>query len=189
MPLVSAALLIAVTTIVLHARSAQVPSALFRWVNEDVVYIITDQERAVFTQLQSDEEREEFIEQFWQRRDPTPGTPENEFRDEHYRRIEYANERFGLRGMVGWQTDRGRILIMYGKPDEIESHAAGGTYVRPNGQGGVTTVTLPFEIWGYRYIEGIGNNVLLQFVDPTATGEYRLAIDPNAKRDLLFQRK
>src|SRR5437667_3356395 len=165
------------------------PNPYARWLEEDVVYAITPQERAAFLGLSTDAQRDQFIEQFWQRRDPTPGTRENEFRDEHYRRIAYANEHFasslpGPAGL-GWRTDRGRIYIMYGKPDEIESHPSGGTHDRPIEEGGGTTSTFPFEIWRYRYIEGIGNEVLLEFVDPSMSGEYRMTIDPSEKDALL----
>src|SRR5256885_3741674 len=155
-----------------------------KWLQEEVPYIISDEERAAFLQLQTNEEREQFIEAFWQRRDPTPDTVENEFKEEHYRRIAYTNERFAS-GIPGWRTDRGRIYIIWGKPDEIESHPTGGTYNRPIEEGGGTTSTFPFEVWRYRYIEGIGNEVLLEFVDPSMSGEYRLTIDPNEKHALL----
>src|SRR3989441_6100329 len=158
--------------------------ALRRWLDEDVAYIITNEERAAFKALKTDEEREQFIEQFWLRRDPSPDTVENEFKEDHYERIAYANERFAS-GIPGWKTDRGRIYIMYGKPDEIESHPSGGTYDRPIEEGGGTTSTFPFEIWRYRYIEGIGNEVLLEFVDPSMSGEYRMTIDPSEKDALL----
>src|SRR5579862_5935052 len=140
-----------------------------KWLNEDVVYIITDEERSAFTRLQTDEEREQFIEQFWLRRDPSPDTVENEFREEHYRRIAYANERFAS-GIPGWKTDRGRIYITYGPPDEKETHPSGGTYERPPEEGGGTTSTFPFEQWRYRYIEDIGNDIIIEFVDPTMSG-------------------
>jgi len=158
--------------------------ALRKWLDEDVSYIITNEERAAFKQLKTDEERESFIESFWLRRDPTPDTIDNEFKDEHYERIAYANEHFAS-GIPGWKTDRGRIYVMYGKPDEIESHPSGGTYDRPIEDGGGTTSTFPFEIWRYRYIEGIGNEVLLEFVDPSMSGEYRFSIDPSEKDALL----
>src|SRR5438105_3400828 len=158
--------------------------ALRKWLDEDVSYIITNEERAAFKALKTDEEREQFIEQFWLRRDPTPDTVDNEFKEDHYERIAYANERFAS-GIPGWKTDRGRIYILYGKPDEIESHPSGGTYDRPIDQGGGTTSTFPFEIWRYRYIEGIGNEVLLEFVDPSMSGEYRMTIDPSEKDALL----
>src|SRR5262249_51344506 len=158
--------------------------ALKKWIDEDVSYIITGPERQAWKGLKTDEERESFIESFWLRRDPTPDTIDNEFRDTHYERIAYANEHFAS-GIPGWKTDRGRIYVMYGKPDEIESHPSGGTYDRPIEEGGGTTSTFPFEIWRYRYIEGIGNEVLLEFVDPSMSGEYRMTIDPNEKDALL----
>jgi len=155
-----------------------------RWLNEDVGYIITDEEKKAFSRLETDEEREQFIEQFWLRRDPTPDSQENEFKEEHYRRIAYANERFAS-GIPGWKTDRGRIYITFGPPDENESHPSGGTYERPFEEGGGTTSTFPFEKWRYRYIEGIGTDVIIEFVDPTMTGEYRMTMDPSEKDALL----
>jgi len=158
--------------------------ALKKWLDEDVAYIITDEEKAAFKALKTDEEREQFIEQFWLRRDPTPETVENEFKEDHYARIAYANERFQS-GKPGWKTDRGRIYILYGKPTEIESHPAGGQYERPFEEGGGSTSTYPFETWRYRYIEGIGNEVILEFVDPTMSGEYHLTSNPDEKDALL----
>jgi len=151
-----------------------------KWLNEEVVYILTDEERKTFGRLETDEERQQFIEQFWLRRDPTPDTEENEYREEHYRRIAYANERFAS-GIPGWKTDRGRIYIMFGPADEVEEHPSGGTYERPIEEGGGTTSTFPFEKWRYRYIEGIGNDVNIEFVDTTMTGEYRMTMDPSEK--------
>jgi GWxTD domain-containing protein len=156
-----------------------------KWLNEDVAYIITDEERAAFKRLQTDEEREQFIEQFWLRRDPTPDSVENEFKEEHYRRIAYANEHYAS-GIPGWKTDRGRIYITYGAPDENDSHPSGGTYERPPEEGGGETSTFPFEQWRYRYIEGIGTNIIIEFVDPTMTGEYRMTMDPSEKDALLY---
>ena len=156
-----------------------------KWLQEDVSYIITDEERAAFKRLNTDEEREQFIEQFWMRRDPTPDTIENEFKEEHYRRIAYANEHYAS-GIPGWKTDRGRIYITYGPPDENESHPSGGSYQRPMEEGGGTTSTYPFEKWRYRYIEGIGTDVNIEFVDPTMSGEYRMTMDPTEKDALLY---
>jgi GWxTD domain-containing protein len=156
-----------------------------KWLNEDVVYIITDEERAAFKRLASDEERESFIESFWLRRDPTPDTEENEFKEEHYRRIAYTNDHYAS-GIPGWKTDRGRIYITYGPPDEIESHPSGGTYERPMEEGGGETSTYPFEQWRYRYIEGIGTNIIIEFVDPTMSGEYHMTMDPSEKDALLY---
>jgi len=156
-----------------------------KWLNEEVGYIITDEERKAFKQLQTDDERQQFIEQFWLRRDPTPDTEENEYREEHYRRIAYANDRFAS-GIPGWKTDRGRIYIEYGPPDEIESHPSGGTYERPYEEGGGSTSTYPFEQWRYRYIDGVGTNIILEFVDTTMSGEYHLTMDPSEKDALLY---
>ena len=156
-----------------------------KWLNEDVVYIITDEERQAWKRLATDEEREQFIEQFWLRRDPTPDTVENEFKEEHYRRIAYANERYAS-GIPGWKADRGRIYITFGPPDEIESHPSGGSYERPSEEGGGTTSTYPFEQWRYRWIEGIGTDIIIEFVDPTMSGEYRMTMDPSEKDALLY---
>src|SRR6185369_3926296 len=156
-----------------------------KWLNEDVSYIITDEERGAFKKLQTDEEREQFIEQFWLRRDPTPDTVENEFKEEHYRRIAYANEHYAS-GIPGWKADRGRIYITYGPADEIESHPSGGTYERPPEEGGGTTSTYPFEKWRYRYIEDVGSDIIIEFVDPTMSGEYRMTMDPSEKDALLY---
>ncbi|MBI2686271.1 MAG: GWxTD domain-containing protein [Acidobacteria bacterium] len=156
-----------------------------KWLNEDVLYIITDEERTAFKRMSTDEEREQFIEQFWLRRDPTPDTQENEFKEEHYRRIAYANERYAS-GIPGWKTDRGRIYITFGPPDENESHPSGGTYERPFEEGGGTTSTYPFEKWRYRWIEGIGSDIIIEFVDPTMTGEYRMTMDPSEKDALMM---
>ena len=150
------------------------------WLNEDVIYIIAPEERSTFLQLETNEEREQFIEQFWLRRSSNPDLPDNDFKEEHYRRIAYANEHFAS-GIPGWRTDRGRIYIIWGKPDEIEAHPSGGTYDRPQDEGGGTTTTYPWETWRYRYLEGIQENVVLEFVDPTGTGEYHLTMDPSEK--------
>ena len=151
-----------------------------KWVNEDVAYIITKAERDQFSQLSTDQQREQFIHDFWERRNPVPGSATNQYREEHYRRIAVANTRFGS-GIPGWKTDRGRMYIMYGPPDEIESHPSGGAYTRPAEQGGGTTTTHPFEKWRYRYIDGLGNNIIIEFVDKDNNGEYRLSTDPSEK--------
>jgi len=155
-----------------------------KWLNEDVVWIITDEERAAFKQLSNDEERDNFIEAFWQRRDPTPDTEENEYKEEHYRRIAYANEHYAA-GIPGWKSDRGRIYIMYGPPDENESHPSGGTYERPMEEGGGETSTFPFEDWRYRYLEGIGQEVIIEFVDTCMCGDYHMTMDRSEKDALL----
>jgi GWxTD domain-containing protein len=155
-----------------------------KWLDQDVGYIIADEEKKAFKSLQTDEEREQFIEQFWLRRDPSPDTEENEYREEHYRRLAYSNQNFAS-GIPGWKTDRGMIYIKYGPPDERDQNA-GGTYNRPFEEGGGTTSTFPFEKWRYRYIEGIGSNVEIEFVDPTLTGEFHMTMDPSEKDALMM---
>jgi GWxTD domain-containing protein len=162
-------------TLLAQARGGaneRLETAWQKWLNEDVAYIITDEERAAYKALTTDEEREMFVNQFWERRDPTPGTAPNEFKTEHYRRVGYTNQRFGVQSFPGWKTDRGRIYISYGPPDEIDSHPAGdGT-------------NYPFEQWRYRYIQGIGNDVIIEFIDPNADGTFRMTMDPHEKERL-----
>ena len=155
-----------------------------QWLNEDVTYIISPEERNAFGQLATNEEREQFIEQFWLRRSTNPDLPDNEFKEEHYRRIAYANEHYAS-GIPGWKTDRGHMYIVWGPPDEIESHPTGGTYDRPMEEGGGSTSTYPWETWRWRYIEGMGENVIMEFVDPSGSGEYHLTMDPSEKDALL----
>ena len=142
-------------------------------------------EQDVFRKLRTTEEREQFIEQFWYRRDGDPLTASNEFKEEHYRRLAYANERFQS-GVPGWKTDRGRIYIIHGEPAEIEKHQPGEHYQRPSHEGGGFTGVYGFEIWRYRHIEGIGPDVEIEFVDPSGSGEYRLATTPWEKDAFLF---
>ncbi len=155
------------------------------WMSKDVSYIITPEEKKAFKALKTDEERENFIENFWRRRDPNPDTEENEYREEFYERIAYSNEHF-TSGKPGWMTDRGRIYIAWGKPDSVESRPMGGAYDRPAYEGGGSTTTYPFEIWFYRNLDGIGSGIEIEFVDPTGTGEYRIATNANEKDALLF---
>jgi GWxTD domain-containing protein len=150
------------------------------WVEQDVHWIITDEELQAFKHLANDEERDQFIENFWLRRNPNPDSPDNEFREEHYARIAYANEHFAA-GKAGWRTDRGHIYIAFGKPDSIDSHPSGGNYERPMEEGGGSTSTFPFEIWHYRYIEGIGDNIDIEFVDTCMCGDYHMTIDRSEK--------
>jgi len=163
----------------------EVETVYKKWLDEDVRYIISDEERSAFKQLSNDEERDNFIEAFWARRDPTPDTVENEYKEEHYSRIAYANEHFAA-GIPGWKTDRGRMYIMYGKPDEIESHPSGGTYNRPMEEGGGETSTYPFETWRYRYLEGIGQEIIIEFVDTCMCGDYHQTIDRSEKDALKY---
>jgi GWxTD domain-containing protein len=151
-----------------------------QWLSEDVIYIISPEERTAFLQLSTSEEREQFIEQFWLRRSSNPDLPENDFKEEHYRRIAYTNEHFAS-GIPGWKTDRGRTYIIWGPADEVDSHPTGGTYDRPMEEGGGSTTTYPWETWRYRYLEGIGENIIIEFVDPSGSGEYHLTMDPSEK--------
>lgn len=155
------------------------------WLEKDVTYVITNEERNAFKKLATDDERERFIEEFWRRRDPDPDTDENEFKEEYYERIAYANEHFAS-GIPGWKSDRGRIWIMYGKPHERETHPMGGNYERPSYEGGGNTSTYPFEIWFYRYLPGVGSGIEIEFVDPTGSGEYRIARNSNEKDAMLM---
>jgi len=154
------------------------------WLDQDVTYIISDEERKAFKNLSNDEERDAFIENFWLRRNPNPDSPENEYREELYRRIAYANEHFAA-GKPGWKTDRGHIYIAYGKPDSIDAHPTGGNYDRPAQEGGGSTTTFPYEVWNYRHLEGIGENIDLEFVDACQCGDYHFTIDSTEKDALL----
>ncbi len=156
-----------------------------KWLNEDVKYIISDEERSVFSALTTPEEKEQFIEQFWFRRDPDPRSSENEFKTEHYRRIAYANEKF-TSGDPGWLTDRGKVYITWGPPANIMTRPTGGFYVRTIEEGGGTTTVYPYEKWTYHHIEGLGANVELEFVDPTESGEYKLAVYDWEKDSSMF---
>ena len=158
----------------------ELKSAYKTWLDQDVAYIITDEERKAFKNLSNDEERDAFIEQFWLRRNPNPDSPDNEFREEHYRRIEYANDHYAA-GKPGWKTDRGHIYIAFGPPDSIDSHPSGGTYQRPVEEGGGETSTFPFETWHYRYLEGVGDNIDMEFVDTCQCGDYHFTIDRSEK--------
>jgi len=155
-----------------------------KWLDEDVRWIITDEELSAFKKLQNNAERDTFIEGFWQRRDPTPDTAENEYKEEHYRRIAYANEHYAA-GMPGWRTDRGRIYIMYGPPTSVDSHPMGGPYQRSAEEGGGQTETFPFEVWRYRYLEGIGQEIEIEFVDDCGCGAYEMTLDRSKKDALL----
>lgn len=163
----------------------ELKEAYKKWVNTDVDYIITKEEKKAFYALVTDEERENFIENFWRRRDPNPDTEENEYREEYYERIAYANQHY-TSGIPGWKTDRGRIYIAWGKPDSVESHPSGGSYDRPSYEGGGSTSTYPFEIWFYRHLDNVGDGIEIEFVDPTGTGEYRIARNANEKDALLM---
>lgn len=158
-----------VLLLVLVGGFSQAQTAWQKWLNEDVTYIIRSEEKAAFERLRTDEERTRFIEQFWERRDPTPGDGVNEFKKEHYRRINYASNRFPGKDVAGWKTDRGRIYIQYGPPDEIEVHT--GTVDRPHQ-----------EKWLFSSLEGIGKRVIVEFRDMKGDGEIQMTRDPNGGR-------
>jgi GWxTD domain-containing protein len=169
-PVLSACLLTITAAATLAAWPAPAPqndSPYQRWIREDVVYIATAEERTTFAGLQTDEQRQHFVEQFWDRRNPVPGSAVNDAKVEHYRRIGYANERYKSATDNGWKTDRGRIYIKYGPPDEIESH--------PSPAGGKPA----FEQWKYYHIEGVGENVIIEFDDVDGSGAYRMTSDPS----------
>lgn len=166
------------------AKKEQADDYYRKWLEEDAVYIISKEERQVFLKLTGDDEREHFIEQFWQRRDSNPTTAINEFKEEHYRRITYANENFKS-GIPGWVTDRGQIYIKFGPPNQREAFVSGGSYERPLTEGGGTTTTYPWEKWFYRDIPGVGSGIEIEFVDPTLSGEYKIALRKSEK-DALF---
>jgi GWxTD domain-containing protein len=166
------------------ALKQELSKEMKHWLDEDVRWIISDEEMTAFKQLSNDEERDQFIEQFWLRRDPTPDTVENEFKEEHYRRIAYANEHFQA-GKSGFRTDRGRMYIVFGPPDEIEAHPSGGYYDRPADEGGGSTSTYPFEVWRYRYLEDIGQDIQIEFVDTCMCGDYHMTMDRSEKDALL----
>ena len=150
------------------------------WLEKDVPDIITPEERRAFLELSTNEEREQFIEIFWDKRNPDPESPINTAKEEHYRRLAYADEHFSS-GIPGRKTDRGHIYIIWGPPDEIESHLTGGAYQRSMGQGGGESSAYPWEQWRYRHLEGIGENIEIEFVDPSGSGEYHIAYDPCEK--------
>src|SRR5215813_14855736 len=162
---------------------SELKKAYVDWIN-DVDPILTQAERDAWKKLETDAEREKFIEDVWYSRDPDPDTEENEFKEEFYERVAFANEHFSS-GKAGRLTDRGRIYIKFGKPDDIESHPAGGTYDRPYNEGGGSTSTYPFEKWFYRYIKNISSGIEIEFVDPTGSGEYRMARNPDEKDAMI----
>lgn len=151
-----------------------------KWLSEDVVYIITDQEHADFAKLTTDEQRDKFIEDFWERRNPAPGSQENKFKEEHYRRVAYTNENFAAE-IPGWKTDRGRIYIIYGPPDE-RAQNPGRSNVGTSDNAPLS-VRYPSEVWRYRYIEGVGRNVAFEFIDSCRCGKYELREDPTKIRE------
>ena len=173
------------TSTIKHKKAASPDRVYKQWVDDEVKWIITSEERSAFMRLTTDDERDTFIDQFWLRRDPDPDTPENEYKDEYYRRIAYADAKYSS-GIPGRNTDRGRIYIMFGPPDSTDSHPAGGQYQRPTNEGGGSTSTFPFETWFYRHLDNVGDGLEIEFVDPTMSGEYHIARAPDEKDALLM---
>lgn len=163
-----------------NEKPSKMEKAYKNWLENDVSTIITDDELAAFKKLTNDAERDHFVEIFWQRRDPTPDTEENEYKEEHYRRLAYADEHFSA-GVPGSKTDRGRVYIIHGPPDSIEAHPMGGPYQRTADEGGGQTSTFPFEVWRYRNIDNIGQEVEIEFVDTCMCGAFHITIDPDEK--------
>jgi GWxTD domain-containing protein len=145
-----------------------------KWLQTDALYLITGNEKEVALTLKTEVEQERFVESFWQRRDPQPETEINEFREEYYERIAYANEHFAS-GIPGWKTDRGKIYILYGKPERTEKGRAGFE----------ENENVLYEKWFYKQITGGGANLQLTFIDPIETKEFRLTKD---KRDEFLNR-
>ncbi len=182
--------LICVLTVLMLAfppAQSQKKEVLTDWLKGEVRYLITEEERSVYERLTTPEEREQFIEEFWRRRDTNPATPDNEYREEFYRRIAYANENFRAGG-PGWLTDRGRIYVLYGPPNRRDANPMGGRYQKPANMGGDTITTFPFEIWEYDYIPGIGQDITIEFVDRSGSGMYVLTTDSNQK-DVFYWRR
>jgi len=142
-----------------------------KWLREDVVYVISDDERDDFKKLSSDKQRDEFVIAFWERRNPTPGAAENKFKEEHYRRLAYANQHFAAE-LPGWKADRGRFYITFGPPDSVDAKPA---------------FAPPTETWHYLFVEGIGRDVVLTFTDKCLCGKYDLAgADSDSRAPRLF---
>jgi GWxTD domain-containing protein len=142
-----------------------------KWLREDVLWIITTQERKDFIRLTSDHDRDRFIAAFWERRNPNPRSAENAFKEEHYRRLAFANEHFA-EGKAGFRTDRGRIYVVYGPPDSIVARPA-------------IAASAPDEVWLYNHMKGGGDEVHLKFVDNCYCGNYHLETPlPNNLWDL-----
>jgi len=146
--------------------NVKMPPEYNKWINEDVRWIVSAQEEEQFLTLATDEQRDHFIVEFWERRNPNPGSRDNAFKEEHYRRLEYSNLHFAA-NMPGWKTDRGRVYVVHGPPDSIIKHSSNGTSPAE-------------EIWNYRHMPGAGRDLSLQFVDRCGCGEYALTGDlPN----------
>jgi GWxTD domain-containing protein len=153
-----------------------------KWLSEEVVFIITDEERVEFKKLATNQQRDAFVVAFWERRNPSPGAPENKFKEEHYRRIAYANTHFAA-GIPGWKTDRGHIYITWGAPDKVEHHLRAESESQPSNGG--ADPAYAYEIWHYKHMEGAGDDISIKFVDICGCGDLRMSIERSDK-EILF---
>lgn len=160
------------------AEEQNLPAMYRTWLDEDVRWIISPEERSAFLKMVNNEERDQFITQFWSRRADVSVGGEQDFKAKYYGRIAYANQHFAG-DMPGWQTDRGRIFILYGRPDSIDSHPS------------ATSTSKPYEVWHYRVIQEAATvamtepvldkpeplmkkDVDFRFVDTCSCGSYKL---------------
>lgn len=150
--------LLAVCSVSLSSIHAKSQDPYQQWLNEDVRWIISNQERAEFLKLSTDQQRDEFVVAFWNHHNPA-GTSENSFKAEHYRRLAYTNQHFAA-GLPGWETDRGRIYIVYGPPDSIE---------RSNDK--ASNSDYPYQIWHYGHVHG--KEMTVRFADTCWCGDFK----------------
>ncbi len=157
------------------AQAQVIPPTYQKWLDEDVRYVISNQELSEFNKLTTDQQRDAFVVAFWKRRNPNPSSEENTFKEVHYRRLAYANSWFA-EGVPGYKTDRGRIYIMYGPPDEVQRHVAAVGQEQPRRDGG-NAISYDWELWRYAGVAGIGKDVTFRFVDRCSCGKFRLSVD------------
>jgi GWxTD domain-containing protein len=153
----------------------RLPESAGYWLAEDAIYYITPGERCAFLRLQNDPEREHFIEQFWYRRSVDPISLDYDFKTEFYRRIVFANEKYGSKLLAGRNTDRGRLYVIFGQPESVD-----GNSDRSTGPAAPHSI----ETWHYNFIKGIGENVQIHFEYSARYDDFVL---PDADRDLVGQ--
>jgi len=149
----------------------RLPESTRYWLAEDAIYIITPEERCAFLRLNTDEEREQFIEQFWYRRSVDPISLDYDYKTEFYRRVVFANEKYGSKLLAGRNTDRGRLYVIFGPPESVDENSD-------------PAAPHSIQTWHYHYIKGIGENVQIHFEYATRYDDYVL---PDADRDLVGQ--
>ena len=158
--LVTVVIIPAISVLAQSDQQLQLNSEYRKWLDQDVHWIMTDEEQDSFLQLTSDADRDHFVVAFWQRRNPTPGGEQNPFKEEHYRRLAFANQHFAG-SATGWMTDRGRVYIVYGPPDSIEMHP-------------LTSASPAEQVWIYRHMQGKSSEVQVRFHDRCRCGQYEL---------------